>query len=735
MKKYLPLISGSLFFFIACLILFMNRAPLLYPAVEVDIHRDADLGPVYKDYLFIQEFTAGADYLNGVEIVLGNLEPQNTNENVLLICDSKFNILERFRIPGKEVGQVKHYPFYLSSAARVGKGNPVYICLYSVDGAAQNNIALARKVKANIGKIFVAHIDQGDVMNTLRSMKGNVFEGSFAMKIYESDSTLFYGARGYIFLLILAITLIIIFFRQLKKYLERWLKRPEWIFAGIGLTAGLAMVFVTPPLQVPDEIVHFYGSYRVSELNLFDFDYDIPASLKEFSEPFERLKFRPVEKLFMEEINSHADTPLDPGRRITEYTGNYAFPYAFPALGIMVGRIFDLSPLNLMYAGRIANLILSLLLLFLAIRTTPVLKWLFLLLGLMPMMVNQMASLSYDGITYGMTFLFLGMVFNLAFGEERRAGRKELLLLFLVALVLGLCKPPYMLVVLTILIVPVRRIGSGLRFGLVAAGLVATVALASQHMAVRPWFVTERPAVALADTSMSPADTTAAADTLPDISPNPINKLNPTLQKQFLMENPGKYPGIVYNTMTLAWDVYTACFVGLLGWVDTPLPGWLTYTYLMLLLITALVIAERAVRIGLLTKLWLFGLFLLTFLMVMTGMYIYANVPGSPIIHAVQGRYFIPLAPLFFIIFYNYTIGRRLDEWSVSRPKPTKTVSSGKNRPNKPAASATPLPKADPTGSPAHFSLYYRTFLVIAVIVSLAVTFYTILSRYYIITG
>ncbi len=720
MKKYIPLITGILFVLAASLILFNTRSPLLFPTTDVAIHNDADLGPVYMNYLFIQEIDASAEYLNGVELVLGNLEAQNTNENVVLLLDRQFNVLQRFRLPGKEVGQVKHYPFFLDKPAFVGKGNKIYICLYSTDGAGGNNIALARKASADVGKIYVAPLLQNDVFHTLRAMQGNVFGGSFAMKLYESDTALFYGLRPWLFLLILFTGLFIVFFRQIRSVLFRYVVRPEWIFGIIGLTSGVTMVFVTPPLQVPDEIVHFYGSFRVSEGNMFDFDYDIPVSLKEFTEPFGRMKFKPVEKITMEEINVHASVPLDPDHRVTEYTGNFTFPYVFQALGISLGRAMDFSPLNLMYAGRLSNLILSLTLLFLAIRITPVLKWLFFLLGLMPMMVNQMASLSYDGITYGMTFLFLAMVFRLAFEAERSIRNRDLVWLFVVALVLGLCKPPYMMVVLTFLIIPVKRIGSWWKPGAVMAGLLIVTGLASQHMRLRTFFVAEESAVtAEADKPV------AAADTIRDLSPNPVNRLNPTLQLDFMKKNPGQYPAIVGNTLVLAWDIYTSCFVGLLGWVDTPLPEWLTFGYLFLLLFTALFIAERAIRIRPLVKAWLMLLFLLGFLLVMTAMYIYANVPGSKIIHAVQGRYFIPLAPLFFIVFYNIVINRKMNGWT-SRLQGQKGKDSRKGKAlREPAAEVIP----------DLFNRLFQILIVVSVVISLAVTFYTILSRYYIITG
>jgi len=94
-------------------------------------------------------------------------------------------------------------------------------------------------------------------------------------------------------------------------------------------------------------------------------------------------------------------------------------------------------------------------------------------------------------------------------------------------------------------------------------------------------------------------------------------------------------------------------FVGVLGWLDVELPDILTYTYLLLIVMAALVLSDEKIRIRWPEKTLFVFLLVVTFVVVETAMYLYATRVGRDRVFGVQGRYFIPMAPLFFMLFYN----------------------------------------------------------------------------------
>ena len=57
------------------------------------------------------------------------------------------------------------------------------------------------------------------------------------------------------------------------------------------------------------------------------------------------------------------------------------------------------------------------------------------------------------------------------------------------------------------------------------------------------------------------------------------------------------------------------------------------------------------------------GIVVLTLLMLFTLMFIYDNKAADTIILGVQGRYLIPISPLFFMLLYSKRFGRDLRDY------------------------------------------------------------------------
>ena len=87
----------------------------------------------------------------------------------------------------------------------------------------------------------------------------------------------------------------------------------------------------------------------------------------------------------------------------------------------------------------------------------------------------------------------------------------------------------------------------------------------------------------------------------------------------------------------------------------------LTYSYLLLMLLASLFIASDKVSLGFLKKSLLVFILVFSYIAIHTAMYVYATGPGREQVYGVQGRYFIPVAPFFFMLLYNMYINPRLN--------------------------------------------------------------------------
>jgi uncharacterized membrane protein len=198
--------------------------------------------------------------------------------------------------------------------------------------------------------------------------------------------------------------------------------------------------------------------------------------------------------------------------------------------------------------------------------------------------------------------------------------------------------------------------------------------------------------------------------------------INPTEQVQSIRNNISTYFGVLFNTIfTNKTSYYLNGFFGLLGWADTPFPKLLRNLYFLILLITAIGISDMEIHFGLKNKIILFILFIAGILLIETALYIYSSNVGDKFIQGVQGRYFIPFAPLFFLLFYNNYISRKLNlAFSLRKKEYLRAKPNAKSIVYKEIQNDEQL-----------FSKSLHLFIICFIGVTLISTVIILLSRYY----
>jgi uncharacterized membrane protein len=331
-----------------------------------------------------------------------------------------------------------------------------------------------------------------------------------------------------------------------------------------------------------------------------------------------------------------ANIPLRPQETQFTFFGNTALysavPYLPQAFGIALSNLLNLPPLYAMYAGRLCNLLAWLGLVYLAIRIAPAFKWVLALLALTPMSIHLAGSLSADPVTYGLAYLLLATVLHHALRAEPTTmptGRSIAYVATLAVLV-TLCKSAYVVLAALVAMIPPSRFGSSWRYlGSVAAVLaVAAVVLAWWTAMVNHLFI-------------------------PRYSPEPAP---PVSQLAYIMGHPLIFLNAIADTLLLNYQDYWRMFIGRLGWLDTPLPHWLTASYSIVLVGAALLDHRPGLELVVWQKAGLAVVASSTVLLMYTALYLQWNTVGSPIIEGVQGRYLIPVAPLVLLLLYNHRL-------------------------------------------------------------------------------
>ena len=426
--------------------------------------------------------------------------------------------------------------------------------------------------------------------------------------------------------------------------LSRFDPTPERAFLWLACAAGLAFLVLTPPLQVADENHHLNRSYMIAHGDLGAGEQrgvsgnPVPRSLTQMPERLgSRIAFYPKHKQDPARWRAEFRVELQPERTvfITMPSRYSPVPYVPQALAILMLRPFDPPPVVLLYASRVLNLSMWIALIYATLRIIPSHRWVLALLALTPMSLFTAASASADVLTNGLSFLLVAVILNL------RVAAKPVTVvsglgLWLLATLVGLCKPVYWPLAALMLLIPGRLFGGRLRQAAILAAIFG-----GSLLPVLLWY------------------TYAASWNVP-----PAHEwLNPEAQILYLQSNPLAFLSALVVSVQDYALVWVQMFVGVLGWLDTQLPSFVYVMYPSVLLATALLEQPTPDGLGLRDRGLLFAVPGICWLATMFVAYVFWTPVGAVAVAGFQGRYLIPLAPLLLIALQRRR-GQGLPRWA-----------------------------------------------------------------------
>ena len=241
------------------------------------------------------------------------------------------------------------------------------------------------------------------------------------------------------------------------------LHAPLYLFVpAVGLALGVTFTYVTPALVAPDEYTHLAAAYELASTwsGQTAADEDGNLLLRECATAHFGTKTGDIGVLaYKNEAIAETSEPGSPDVLTTHSevkAGQGSGSYLAQALGIRLARAQGKNFYTMLLYGRLANLILYLLLAALAVWLAPTsLRGLFACVALLPMPLQLAASLSPDAAVLGLVFSFTALCLRLR-GEKAVWWQKILLI------VLGGLTAPgkaiYLPVILLCLLIPAENL-------------------------------------------------------------------------------------------------------------------------------------------------------------------------------------------------------------------------------------------------------------------------------------
>lgn len=442
--------------------------------------------------------------------------------------------------------------------------------------------------------------------------------------------------------------------------MENFLKKPEKIFLAVCLFWGLIFLLVNPPFQGSDEDSHLYKIYgftqgslnfkkysafaraKISSANAEESKNEakkqtfsgqiLPAGLIEASRANKSITFHPERKTSFSQTAEISKIPLHKENRM--FLAHPVTPYSpvsyVPAVFVIwFMTLFSASPFAMLVAGRLCSLFVYLVCGYFALKITPVKKWMFLAMLLMPMAVYESSVLSTDAFSTGMAVLLIAYSLRLAFDKKvEKITSKQNAVFLTLALFIGITKFVYLPLVFLYLLIPVEKFSCKKQRILSFFIIFCVTAFLSACYVGSHLFVTKD--------VVSFSTTISGADSL-----------------KFILTRPFEYIFMILKTLFTDAGYYLSSMTGAFGWSDTFLPLQTVVLYGFILVFTAVFDSSwcDSIDFGWQNKFIFAMCWLLCVFLVCTSCFIvFEPDMKNYFINGIQGRYFLPVAPVFLLL-------------------------------------------------------------------------------------
>lgn len=446
---------------------------------------------------------------------------------------------------------------------------------------------------------------------------------SFEIYYYSRYATIIFTVAIIAITIISILALYLLMFKNIKF---------EKLFVCTVLILGLAYVFVIPMYRGHDEHAHFFKAYEISTgvfntpiINEHSIT-TIPSAFFDVLHEDYNTEERYINATYYDDVIRSAGVEVDEENTITvggEYMAVYSpLPYIPQALTIRIMSLFTDNLLIIFYMTRIVNLLVSVFLLYLAIKIIPFGKNIIFFIAIIPTTLSQIASVSPDALTITSSILFVAYLLKLIFGKDKIT-IKNIITLAVIGTVLGLCKIVYVPLALLTLLIPKEKYNKKRD-----RVLMCVLAVALPILANLAWLGVASTHLSLIDNNKSDA------------------------QKLNILSNPIEYLRICFYTLYHDFDLYLMqLFGGFMEHIEMVHVGWINViAYIIIFIIIVLFDKDIKEKLDKKMKITISIVLFIICGLIYTSIYMQWSTLKNYYINGVQGRYFVELLLPFMLV-------------------------------------------------------------------------------------
>ena len=265
-----------------------------------------------------------------------------------------------------------------------------------------------------------------------------------------------FGSIYSVFILLQMIA-IIYYFKDIIK------KKLEFAFPFLAIIVLINIAIILPPFHVPDEFAHYlkaYSLFHKEDIVLSDggakirLSENVDDSIYKYMFAIHSYDYKTSFKEYYIDANKNINDSKTKQYSFLNTYGINSFAYIPSGLviyfSVLMGWPFILTTI----LGRIVNALLFIIFGTIVLNLMPKYKKLMFLILLFPITIQQTAAINQDSLTLSFGFLLTAFLFSKILDEKTKVERKDIILIILLSLCLGLCKPGYFPICLLTFLIP-----------------------------------------------------------------------------------------------------------------------------------------------------------------------------------------------------------------------------------------------------------------------------------------
>ena len=448
--------------------------------------------------------------------------------------------------------------------------------------------------------------------------------------------------------LVLFIFILVLFKTKIDRRVFCRKIKIEKVFLILSIFWGIVFSVLFPLYQIPDELTHINMIYEEFNLdvkfqNINDSYGDTGRMIRNYDEKVDLNEYFDLSK----KVEMSADFEIP----------NISFIRHFPqGIGFIICSFLNLPVFLTITVAEFLAVLFYAIVCYFALKLIPVKKEMMMLVMLLPMCIQQMGSFSYDVVLLSVCFLFISYVLYLKFVKENII-ISDLIKLFILLGIIAMVKIPYVILGGMLILLPLSKFDLNLKIVRIDG----------------MWINRHRKVILIILALLIVPINLLILKALKSIGYGRI--LLASVKAGFSTID------LLKNTVSVYGKSYLIELTGEFGWLDTPVSIIFSIFVLFSMVLVSFFEANENKKQENLFKKWesiyLFFLAVIMCSIIILSMFQWTlyvtGIPNSenlsimeyisyikiiPVIGGVQGRYFIPIIPLFLLPLFSTIINK-----------------------------------------------------------------------------